>query len=401
MPKFAALVLTLLIASSASAALSPQYREWRDGPIQWIMTGPEKNAWKKVTSDQAASDFIDLFWVRRDPTPGTPQNEARDEHDARVKWADEKFKERGKRGSLTDRGRVWVVMGTPPGYMEVQGRISNTVDSHTAAGTQAASSGRGQVADTTGRLDPSGGREMGARDVWLWEHEAARQFGMPKVEIVFVTDPITKRTTRDLFRRDFSAAEQAVMKNQIKGEYTELPGWAAFGGLTPKYQTVALSGPAPAAAPASQPATPLPAAVAPAPVVPAAPRGATRLTLTREVFAIDPQVGGDPFAKLQASERFKKTEELGWAAQYCGQSETELSVPFIVRITGGPAAVDLATPPEEVVPDSIKAAPGCYMLRGAIPLDAMEAGKYTLHVLIDDPIVKSDSYALQREFTVE
>ena len=37
-------LLTLLIAATASAALSPQYTEWRNGPIQWIMTGAEKGA---------------------------------------------------------------------------------------------------------------------------------------------------------------------------------------------------------------------------------------------------------------------------------------------------------------------------------------------------------------------
>lgn len=406
----AAALLTLLLASSASAALSPQFEEWRNGPVQWIMTAAEKKAWKQVTTDQAASDFIDLFWVRRDPTSGTAQNEARDEHDSRVKYADEKFAEKGKRGSLTDRGRVWVVLGVPPGYSAVAGRVANRVDSHVtgaagiasgSAGAGGGGGGRGQSDVTSGRLDPSGGRQMGARDVWTWEHDTASPlFGLPRVEVVFVTDPINGRTIRDVFRRDFAAAESAVMKRQIKGEYTTLPEWAAFGGLTPKMHTVSLSGPAPTAAPKPAAATvtvPMPDSPAPAMT---APRGATRLTLTaRDVFQIDPQQGGDPFSKIATSERFKTTDELGWAAQYCGQSDKELNVPFIVRISGNGA--DLAAPLEEVVPDRIKASPGCHMLRGAIPLDGLTAGRYTLHVLIDDPIVKSDSYDLKQEFTIE
>ena len=404
-PRFLLVAIALLtVVFPASAALSPQYEEWRTGPIQWIMTGPEKNAWKKLASDQAASDFIDLFWARRDPSAGTPQNEARDEWDSRVKYADERFKEPRKRGSLTDRGRAWTVLGPPPGMTDVHGRITNTVDSHRAGSASTSSTGRGQSDETTGRMDPSGGRQLGARDVWIWEHDAAvAKFDLPRVEIVFVTDPVTGRTIRDIFRRDWGAAEAAVLKSQIKGDYKELPSWAAFGGLTPKMQVVTIAD-APPAAPkpaVSQPAA-TPTVAAPAAATgPMAPRGATRLTLTRNVFAINTQSGKDPFAGVQTSDKFKTTEDLGWVAQYCSQTDQAPSVPFIVRITGGPTSVDLATPPEEVVPDQIKASPGCYLLRGAIPLDSMQPGAYKLHVLIDDPIVTTENYELASPFTIE
>lgn len=394
-------LLTLLIASTASAALSPQYTEWRNGPIQWIMTGAEKSAWKKVSSDEAASNFIDLFWARRDPTPGTPQNEARDEHDARVKHADETFKERGKRGALTDRGRVWTVLGSPPNLSLAQGRITSTTDSYV---TPSASSGGGRSqggGGVSGRIDPSGGRQLGARDAWIWEHaDASARFGLPRVEIVFVTDPGTGKTIRDLFRRDFSAAEQAVMKRQIVEDHQTLPEWAAIGGLTPRIRA-SLSGPAPVTAPqAPLPAKPAASAAdAPVSTAPAKPRGATRLILTRNVYEINAQSSGDPFAALMPVDRFKTTEELGWVAQYCGQADQELSVPFMISIKG--KGVDLATPLETVVPDRIQSSPGCYMLRGAIPLSDMAAGTYVLHLMVDDPIVKSDSYDLKRQFWVE
>jgi GWxTD domain-containing protein len=393
-------LLTLLIAATASAALSPQYTEWRNGPIQWIMTGAEKGAWKKVSSDEAASNFIDLFWARRDPTPGTPQNEARDEHEARVKHAEETFKERGKRGALTDRGRVWTVLGPPPNLNLAQGRITSTTDSYVKPSAPSGGGGRGQGGGVSGRIDPSGGRQLGARDAWIWEHaDASARFGLPRVEIVFVTDPGTGKTIRDLFRRDFSAAEQAVMKKQIVEDYQTLPEWAAIGGLTPRIRA-SLSGPAPAAAPKpaiSQSAAP--AVATPVSTAPAKPRGATRLTLTRNVYDINAQSSGDPFAALEIVDRFKTTDELGWVAQYCGQADQELSVPFMISIKG--KGVDLATPLESVVPDRIQSSPGCYMLRGAIPLSDMAAGTYVLHLMVDDPIVKSDSYDLKRQFWVE
>ena len=383
----AVVLLSLLFVPTASAALSAQYDAWRTGPIQWIMTGAEKNAWKKVTSDDAASRFIDLFWARRDPTPGTPQNEARDEHDGRVRYADEKFAEPRKRGSLTDRGRVWVVLGPPPNRTDVQGRIASSFDSNNAAVTEV----------TSGRSNPSGGRQLGAREFWIWEHDVASAlFGLPRVEVAFVTDPISRRTTRDVFRRDYGAAEAAVLKTQIKGDYTELPEWAPFGGLAPRTR-VSVSAPAPVAASI--------APAAPSPAIPAvvAPRGASRLTLIRNVSEIDSQLSGDPFATVVTADRFKTTEDLGWVAQYCGQSGQELRVPFMVRITGGPAEkpVDVATPLEEVVPDRIQASPGCYLLRGAIPLESMAAGTYEFHLIVDDPIVQSDSYDLTHGFSIE
>lgn len=392
-------LLTLLAASTASAALSPQYTEWRNGPVQWIMTGAEKSAWKKVASDEAASNFIDLFWARRDPTPGTPQNEARDEHGARVKHADDNFAERGKRGSLTDRGRVWTVLGPPPNLSLAQGRITSTTDSHVGA-SSSSSGGRSQGEGVSGRIDPSGGRQLGARDAWIWEHaEASARFGLPRVEVVFVTDPGTGKTIRDLFRRDFSAAEQAVMKKQIVEDYQTLPEWAAIGGLEPRIRASISGAPAAAAPRPSAPATPAAAAAAPVSNAPAKPRGATRLTLTRNAYEINAQSSGDPFAALVVVDRFKATEELGWVAQYCGQADQELSVPFMISIKG--KGVDLATPLESVVPDRIQSAPGCYLLRGAIPLNDMAAGTYVLHLIVDDPIVKGDSYDLKRQFWVE
>ncbi len=392
-------LLTLLVASTASAALSPQYTEWRNGPIQWIMTGPEKSAWKKLSSDEAASNFIDLFWARRDPTPGTPQNEARDEHEARVKHADATFPERGKRGALTDRGRVWTVLGSPPNLNLVQGRITSTTDSYVQP-SASSGGGRSQGGGVSGRIDPSGGRQLGSRDAWIWEHaEASPRFGLPRVEIVFVTDPGTGKTIRDLFRRDFSAAEQAVMKRQIVEDHQTLPEWAAIGGLTPRIRA-SLSGPPPVAAPKKPaPADAVPVSSTPVSTAPAKPRGATRLTLTRDVYEINAQSSGDPFAALVVVDRFKSTEELGWVAQYCGQADQELSVPFMISIKG--KAVDLATPLESVVPDRIQSSPGCYMLRGAIPLSDMAAGTYILHLMVDDPIVKSDSYDLKRQFWIE
>jgi GWxTD domain-containing protein len=51
------------------------------------------------------------FWKQTDPVPITPENEALTEYFARVQVANERFKEEGEAGWLTDRGEVYVTLG--------------------------------------------------------------------------------------------------------------------------------------------------------------------------------------------------------------------------------------------------------------------------------------------------
>lgn len=406
MRNVACALILLFIATTASAALSPQYTEWRNGPVQWIMTSAEKSAWKKVTTDEAAVAYIDLFWARRDPTEGTPQNEARDEHLSRVKTADMRYSEPRVKGSMSDRGRTLVVLGPAPNQDAMMGRIAAGGASVAGGARESAPSGsRGNADAPSGNgSDPSHGRQLGERDVWIWEHEqAVEKFDLPRVEVVFVTDPISKHTIRDVFRRDFGAAERTALRRQIVHDYQELPKWAAYGGLTPM-TTMALHErpsvtPGPAAHQQHQTAVPVDAA----PDVAMAPRGATKLVLSKDVFAVDPETNNDPFSRIQSTAVFTPTDELGWAARYCAQSTEAPAVPFKLRITGNAAGkkVNRASAPDDMVPDRIKGEPGCSLMRGSIPMEGMAAGQYTLHLVIEDPLVKGDSYTLVSDFTVE
>ena len=101
-----------VMAVSGYASLG-QYSDWAKGPVQWIMTKDESQQWKSVKNEEEAKKFIDLFWARRDPTPSTPINEYKDDFDARVEYADGHFAQGRTKGSLTDRGHVFIVMGSP------------------------------------------------------------------------------------------------------------------------------------------------------------------------------------------------------------------------------------------------------------------------------------------------
>lgn len=111
-----ALCLTVgiaVIAANAFAALSPQYRNWGDSAVQYLMMKQEKLDWAALRTDADAKAFIDLFWARRDPTPDTPANELRQQFEARIAEADKRFAVGRTPGSQTDHGMVYVLFGEP------------------------------------------------------------------------------------------------------------------------------------------------------------------------------------------------------------------------------------------------------------------------------------------------
>lgn len=109
------LVITIVLTLATAAYAEPpsRYSDWPNGPVKWLMTGEDQKAWRAVRNDDAARQFIALFWARRDPTPGTPENEFHDQFDRRVAWADIAFARHGLRGALSDPGRVYILLGAP------------------------------------------------------------------------------------------------------------------------------------------------------------------------------------------------------------------------------------------------------------------------------------------------
>ncbi len=56
---------------------------------------------------------FNTFWDIRDPTPGTPENEAKSEFYRRVRIANQNFSYLRTNGWKTDRGRVYIIYGEP------------------------------------------------------------------------------------------------------------------------------------------------------------------------------------------------------------------------------------------------------------------------------------------------
>src|SRR2546425_1159043 len=72
----ASLLLTRA-ARGAEALKDEPKAAWRSGPVRYILTADEDKAYKALKTDEERAKAIGQFWARRDPTPGTPQNEYR------------------------------------------------------------------------------------------------------------------------------------------------------------------------------------------------------------------------------------------------------------------------------------------------------------------------------------
>jgi len=126
-PLLAAIVLMATAAMTLAAwqaAPSPQnstvamemspYTKWLNEEVVYIIDDQERAAFQRLASDEERNKFIEQFWLRRDPTPGTPLNEFKEEHYRRIAYANQYFHlASGRPGWTTDRGHMYILYGPP------------------------------------------------------------------------------------------------------------------------------------------------------------------------------------------------------------------------------------------------------------------------------------------------
>jgi GWxTD domain-containing protein len=138
------------------------YKKWLDNDVRWIITPEEMTAFKALSNDEERDNFIEQFWLRRDPTPDTVENEFKEEHYRRIEYANEHFAS-GIPGWRTDRGRVYVVFGPP-----------DSIDSHPSGGTY-------------NRPQEEGGGTTSTYPFETWRYRYIEGIGQ-EVEMEFVDD---------------------------------------------------------------------------------------------------------------------------------------------------------------------------------------------------------------------
>jgi GWxTD domain-containing protein len=99
------------------------YKKWLSEEVPYIITDEERAAFKKLGTDDEREQFIETFWERRNPNPGSPENEFKEEYYRRIAYANEHYAS-GIPGWKTDRGRIYIMWGPP-----------DEIESHPSGGT--------------------------------------------------------------------------------------------------------------------------------------------------------------------------------------------------------------------------------------------------------------------------
>jgi len=125
------LVFLVMIPAAVSAAfsqdrpagpLSPAHGRWLNTEVVYIITAIERDVFLKLATDRERDLFIEAFWRQRDPTPGTPENEFKDEHYRRLSYANANYgRDTTRPGWMTDRGHYHILLGPPRNISSIQG----------------------------------------------------------------------------------------------------------------------------------------------------------------------------------------------------------------------------------------------------------------------------------------
>lgn len=111
----------LLTAGAAPAAgppaaaekMTPELATWLED-VSPILTKAERAVFSKLQTNTDRTKFVRFFWRSRDPLPDTAENEFKKEYEERIRYADQTFgRTSPKRGSQTDRGFFYVLLGKP------------------------------------------------------------------------------------------------------------------------------------------------------------------------------------------------------------------------------------------------------------------------------------------------
>jgi len=209
-------ILAVLVAfglgvGSVLADALPAAKEILKSPVGYLFTKEERKAIEKLTSEQELAKFMELFWAKRDPDLNTQVNEFKLDFEARVKAADKMFSYKDVPGSLTDRGRVLILLGKPT-------RASNLPAGAAVEGAMGGEEGRRPYED------------RGATEIWVYTKDRFPQ-GLVKAEEVwavfietrvgsneFILDRTERRNV--MIMKALAELPEALVKNP---KLTEVP----------------------------------------------------------------------------------------------------------------------------------------------------------------------------------
>jgi len=107
--------LAFLAPAPAAAKKGPdKYEKWLKEEVALLVLPEEKAAFEALKTDEDKDRFIELFWAKRDPSPGSKVNEFRDEWMARLAHVNKVYAFGvGPKGWRSDMGKVYLTFGPP------------------------------------------------------------------------------------------------------------------------------------------------------------------------------------------------------------------------------------------------------------------------------------------------
>ena len=114
-------ILMFLLLLTVSVVFADQYDKWVDETVKVLITKEERDAFKKLKTNEEKDKFMADFWAKRDPSPGTPENEFKTEFENRLKTVTE-HKTGGQRKPVdSDMGKAVLLLGNPSDQKKEEG----------------------------------------------------------------------------------------------------------------------------------------------------------------------------------------------------------------------------------------------------------------------------------------
>src|ERR1051325_6016645 len=143
--------------------------DWGDSPEAYFMTSSEELDWLHVVNTDTADKFIADYWARRGG------ESFHQEVLSRIKAADQYFSLPDRKGSTTEKGRVFMLLGAPNQQFESRN-----------------SEGRPSAPDfNLGNFGKNNALEAQARTRTTWVYKKDRlpqELGSPEMTVIFQTD---------------------------------------------------------------------------------------------------------------------------------------------------------------------------------------------------------------------
>ena len=158
----AACLAGFLAPAHAKDKLSKAEKRWLEQEVAALITEKEVALFKDL-SRKDRTLFQELFWARRDPNPMSPENEFRQDFEARMTTADRQFTSGRRKGSTTDMGKIFALLGAPKKSDRSQG------------GSSGGSSPSGTSTGPTSPVTDPDGEEASSRSLEIGSSASGRQ----------------------------------------------------------------------------------------------------------------------------------------------------------------------------------------------------------------------------------